>query len=85
MSIVHRTIAGVNNVVPATEFVEKLFNDGSVPPMNFSCVDVETVTLLVTSLSVHGVDGLSVGFLKASPHMDSVLLISAICFSIQKM
>ena len=38
----------------------------SVPPMKFPCVDVETVTSLVTSLGVHkatGVDGLSVRFL----------------------
>ena len=48
-------------MVPATEFVKKLFDDRSV--YTSYEVDVETVTSLTTSLGVHkatGVDGLSV-------------------------
>ena len=71
MSIPHKTIADVTSTVPATEFVERLFDNRAVPSMQFACVDIEIVSSIINSLDIHKAvraDGLSPQFLKASPY-----------------
>jgi len=72
LSIPHKTIATVTSSMPACEFLEKILEDKSVAPMQFSSVDDGMVSSVVTNLSVHkatGADGVSARFVKASPYM----------------
>ena len=78
LSIPHKTIANVTGSVPACEFLEKFLENKSVPQMRFSCVDVGTVSSVVTNLNVHkatGADGVSARFVKASPFMVRVITV----------
>jgi len=75
LSIAHKTVANVKSDVPACEFLEKFLENTPVPPMQFSRVDVETVSSLVANLDVHkttGADGLSPQFVRASPFYGKV-------------
>ena len=71
LSIPYKTVANVVSVVPPTEYMDKLFGV-DVPTLKFIPVDVESVSLIVSSLHVQkasGADGLPTRFIKASPFM----------------
>jgi len=76
--IAHKTVANVRSDVPACEFLEKFLENTPVPPMQFSRVDVETVSSLVANLDVHkatGADGFSLRFVRASPFMARLITV----------
>ena len=59
------------STVPASEYMDKLCL-GTVPSLEFVPVDVETVSLIISSLCVQkasGADGLPTQFIRTSPHM----------------
>ena len=65
LSIPYRTIADVTSTVPATEFMERFFDNRVVPSMQFAYVDIEIVSSIVNNLDIHkamGADGLPLGF-----------------------
>jgi len=64
-------VANVVSTVPPTEYMDKLF-DVHIPSQKFIPVDVESVSLFVSSLHVakaSGADGLLAKFVKAPPFM----------------
>ena len=68
----YKTVANVTSTVPATEFLDRLFGDRVVPPLEFSYIDSGTVSSVVSGLDFHkatGSDELSTRFIRASPHM----------------
>ena len=71
LSIPYKTVANVTSTVPATEYMDKLY-DRAIPSLEFVPVDVESVSFLISSLRIQkasGVDGLSARFIRASPYM----------------
>ncbi|MCY3928858.1 MAG: hypothetical protein OXG81_11355 [Acidobacteria bacterium] len=71
LSIPYKTVANVTSTVPATEYMDKLY-DRATPSLEFVPVDVESVSSLISSLHIQkasGVDGLSARFIRASPYM----------------
>ena len=71
LSIPYKTIANVVSTVPASEYMDKLC-DGTTPSLEFVPVDVESVSLIISSLHVQkasGADGLPTRFIRASPYM----------------
>ena len=65
----YKTAANVTSTVPATEFLDRLFGDRVVPPLD---IDSGIVSSVVSGLDFHkatGSDGLSTRFIRASPHM----------------
>ena len=76
LSIPYKIIANVVSTVPASEYMDK-FCDGTTPSLEFVPVDVESVSLIISSLHVQkpsGADGLPTRFIRASPYMASWLL-----------
>ena len=45
-----KIIADVTSIVPTTEFVQRFFDNKTVPSMQFACVDIEIVSSIVNSL-----------------------------------
>ena len=71
LSIPYKTVANVTSTVPATEYMDKLY-DQATPSLEFVPVDVESVSSLISSLHIQkasGVDGLSAWSIRASPYM----------------
>ena len=78
LAIPYKTVAYVTSTVPATEFLDRLFGDRIVPPLEFSYIDSEIVSSVVSGLDFHkatGSDGLSTRFIRASPHMVRLITI----------
>ena len=71
LSIPYKTVANVVSTVPASVYMGKLF-DVTIPSLVFVPVDVESVSLIISSLHVQkasGADGLPTRFVRASPYM----------------
>ena len=61
LSIPYKTIADVASTVPASDYTDKFF-DRITPSLEFSPVDVDSISLIMSSLHVHkasGADGIS--------------------------
>ena len=62
LSIPHKTVANVASTVPACGFLKNFLHNKTVPSIQFSYVDTELVSSLITSLDTHkatGADGIS--------------------------
>ena len=71
LSIPYKTIADVASTVPASDYMDKFF-DRVTPSLEFSPVDVDSISLIMSSLHVHkasGADGIPTQFIRASPYM----------------
>ena len=53
LAIPYKTVVNVTSTVPATEFLDRLFVNRVVPPLEFSFIDSETVSSVVSGLDFH--------------------------------
>ena len=80
LSIPYKTVANVVSTVPASVYMGKLF-DVTIPSLVFVPVDVESVSLIISSLHVQkasGADGLPTRFVRASPYMARLVTVLSI-------
>jgi len=66
--ILYKTVANVVSTVPASEYMDKLYN-GTIPSLEFVPVNVESASLIISSLNVQKARELMVFQLSLLEHL----------------